>query len=112
MIPALRTRLPCASRSSVAAISPFSILSSWAQGLRSPVTSTTALVAEMEPGPGGEAEQIDPAGGDVLAHRSGQHGEARLRNSSCSSAWIRWTWRRLGWVGSRATRERCLTVAP
>src|SRR5687767_1025413 len=33
-------------------------------------------------------------------------------SSSCSSEWIRCTWRRLGWLGSRATRERCLTVAP
>src|SRR6478609_2158142 len=25
---------------------------------------------------------------------------------------MRWTWRRFGWLGSRATRERCFTVTP
>jgi hypothetical protein len=34
------------------------------------------------------------------------------RSSSCTSAWIRCTCRRLGWLGSRATRERCFTVSP
>lgn len=33
-------------------------------------------------------------------------------SSSCSSVWMRWTCRRFGWVGSRATRERCFTVVP
>src|ERR1700730_2953326 len=33
-------------------------------------------------------------------------------SSSCSSAWIRWTWRRLGWLAKRASRERALPVAP
>ena len=36
----------------------------------------------------------------------------RPRSSSCSSAAMRWTWRRFGWVGSRATRDRCCTVVP
>ena len=34
------------------------------------------------------------------------------RSSSCNSTWIRYTWRRLGSLGSRATRERCLIVSP
>jgi hypothetical protein len=32
--------------------------------------------------------------------------------SSCSSLWMRCTWRRFGWLGSRATRDRCCTVTP
>src|SRR5271165_6552910 len=34
------------------------------------------------------------------------------RSAAISSACSRCTWRRLGCVGSRATRERCLTVTP
>ena len=33
-------------------------------------------------------------------------------SSSCSSAWMRCTWRRFGAEGSRATRDRCCTVTP
>ena len=42
MTPALRISLPCSSRPSIAAIRPGWKSSSWKQGLRRPVTSTTA----------------------------------------------------------------------
>ncbi len=41
--------------------------SSWWQGFRRPVTSTTAS-APRQAGAGGQAEQVDPAGRDVLTH--------------------------------------------
>src|SRR6266508_2291155 len=33
-------------------------------------------VAQVQPGPGGQAEQVDPAGGDVLTHLTCGNGEA------------------------------------
>ena len=56
MTPALRTRRPSASRSSTAAIRPGWKRSSWTQGFRSPVTSTTASASG--------AEDVD----DLLGH--------------------------------------------
>ena len=112
MMPALRISCPRASRSSVAAIRPGWKPSSWAQGLRSPVTSTTAVVAQVQPRAGRQAEQIEAARRDVLAHLPGRHGEAggaqlvvQLGVDQVDLAQVRL-------VGSRATRERCLTVAP
>ena len=53
--------------------------SSCVQGLRRPVTSTTALVAQPQPGAGGQREQVHAAGGDVLAHLAGRDVEAAGR---------------------------------
>ena len=60
MMPALRTRLPSASWSSVAAIRPFWKSSIWTQGLRRPVISTTALSPRCSRVPVGSASRSMP----------------------------------------------------
>ena len=112
MTPDLRTSPPSASRSSVAAMSPGWKPSSCTHGLRRPVTSTTAPRGRARARPGRQREQVHAARRDVLAHLAGPTSNPAARSSSCSSAWMRCTWRRLGCVGSRATRERCWTVSP
>ena len=76
----------------------------WVQGERRPVTSTMAVWAEMEAGgPGGgwrrsrcrEVVMFSPNSPGARGKPS--WAEDRRRGS----AWRRWTWVRLGWVGSR-----------
>ena len=43
---------------------------------------------------------------------AGRTRKPLLPTSTKSSEWIKWTWRRLGLVGSTTTRERCFTVFP
>ena len=112
MTPALRTSLPSSSRASVAAIRPGWSRSSWAHGLRRPVTSTTAVSPRRRRAPVGNPSRSTPRVVTFSPMSPAGTVKPAAPSSSCSSAWIRCTWRRLGWLGSRATRERCLTVTP
>ena len=71
MTPALRIRFPSASRSSVAAIKPGLNRSSWMQGLRRPVTRTSAVATDPQHRAGRQTEQIDVARQDVFADIAG-----------------------------------------
>ena len=103
MTPALRTRSPSASRSSTAAIRPGWKPSSWAHGLRSPVTSTTAVVAQAQPRAGRQRRAGRPRASSRSRPSSpgATAKPARRAARRAARAWIRCTWRRLGWVGSR-----------
>src|SRR5262245_44560684 len=112
IIPALRISLPCASCSSTASCRPGWMRLSWPQGLRKPVISTTASAPRCSRVPTGRRNRSTPRV-VIFSPISPERTEKPLaRSSSCSSAWIRCTCRRLGWLGSRATRERCFTVTP
>ncbi len=112
MIPALRMRVPSAARSSTACISPGRKRSSCAQGLRSPVTSTMAPSPRRSRAPVGSASRSMPSVSTFSPMPPGGTSKPRAASSARSSACSRCTWRRLGCVGSRATRDRCFTVAP
>jgi hypothetical protein len=110
--PALRTRLAPASCSSSAAFSPDCNPSSCPQGLRRPVISTTAVSPSRSRVPVGSSSRRRPSVVMFSPICPGETSNPFARNSACSSAWMRCTCRRFGCVGSRATRLRCLTVAP
>src|SRR4051794_17050415 len=110
--PDLRTRFPPSSRSSTAFIRPGRKPSSCLQGLRRPVISTTASSPSRRRAPVGSASRSTPRVVTFSPMSPGETSKPAAFSSSCSSAWIRCTWRRFGCVGSRATRERCFTVAP
>ena len=112
MMPALRTSPPCSSRPSTADISPGWKASSWAHGFRRPVTSTTAVAPRCSRVPVGSASSSTPRVVTFSPMSPARTAKPAADSSSCSSACTRCTWRRLGWAGSRATRERCFTVAP
>lgn len=110
--PALRTSSPAASRSRVAAMRPGCRRFNWWQGLRSPVTSTTARAPSRSLVPLASPSRSTPREVTFSPIRPGVIAKPAAINSSSNSPWIRCTWRRLGCVGSRATRDRCCTVRP
>ena len=61
---------------------------------------------------GRQREKINAARRNVFSEIPGDIAKPLRSNSSKSSAWMRWTCRRLGIVGSRRTRDRCFTVEP
>ena len=61
---------------------------------------------------GGQREKINAARCDVFSNIPGDIAKPLRRSSSKSSAWMRWTCRRFGIVGSRRTRDWCFTVEP
>ena len=73
MTPALRIRLPSASRSSVAAIRPFWKVSIWMQGLRKSGDLDHGACPQMQPRARRQRQQIDAVSGDVLAEVGGTH---------------------------------------
>jgi hypothetical protein len=64
------------------------------------------VVAEVEPGADGQAEQVDAAGRDVLAEVAGRQVNPRPASSSNSSVCMRWTCRRFG-GGFGSRRDLC-----
>ena len=110
--PALRTTWPSVPRSSTAAVSPAWRPSSCAHGLRNPVISTTASEPRRSRAPVGSARRSMPRVVMFSPISPEATANPRAASSSSSSRWMRCTCRRLGRVGSRATRERCCTVAP
>ena len=113
MMPALRTRLPSASRARVAAISPGWKLVELAARVAQPGHLDDGRCRRgSRRAPVGRPSRSTPACRDILAHLPGRHGEARRRATRrCSSAWIRCTWRRFGWLANarhaRAMLDRC-----
>jgi hypothetical protein len=110
--PALRISVPSSSRPSVAAISPGWIPSSCVQGLRRPVTSTTASSPRRSRVPVGSPSRSTPRVVTFSPSVPGSTEKPAARSSSCSSSCITCTWRRFGLFGVSARRDLCWTVAP
>ena len=75
MTPALRMRLPRSSRPSVAAISPGCDPIQLSARIAQARHLDHRRVAQAQPGAGRQPQQVDAAGGDVLAHLPGHHRE-------------------------------------
>lgn len=97
MLLALRTRAPFGSRSRTASISP-------GCAVRLP---DHCLRSEPQARARRKREQVETAGGRVLAHAPCGESKPRVASSSWSSEWMRWTWRTLGCCGV-ATRARAM----
>ena len=91
MTPALRMRAPCSSRPSTAAISPGWKGSNWIQGLRRPVTSTTAVFPRRKRVPVGSPSRSMPRVVTFSPICPADTANPVTRSSSWSSAWIWWT---------------------
>ncbi len=112
MMPALRTIRPASSRPTTCFSSPSWKASIWMQGLRRPVTSTTAASPMCSRVPTGRPSRSMPRVVMFSPSAPGATSKPASATSAKSSSWMRCTWRRFGWVGSCAIRERCLTVTP
>ena len=86
-------------------------LSCW-QGLRRPVTSMRASGPMASRVPVGRLRRSMLAVVMFSPIWPGWMVKPEALSSAMSSEWMRWTWRRLGWVGSLRMRLRCLTVTP
>ena len=70
------------------------------------------LWPEVQQGAGGQCQQIEAARRDVLAHASRLDREPVELKAVVQLCVDEVHLRRFGWLGSRATRLRCLTVTP
>jgi len=110
--PALRTSSPAELLVTTSFSSPdWKVLICW-HGFRRPVISTTAWSPTRSKVPRGRDSRSIPRVVTFSPSCPGSTSNPCSRTSVNSSAWMKWTCRRFGWVGSAATRERCWTVTP
>ena len=98
MTPALRMRLPLASREMHAAMRPGRRSFIWEQGVRRPVSSTTAL-PRWSWVPSGRSRRSRPEVVMFSPSSPGKISKPCVWSSARRSDSSRWTWQRLGWVG-------------
>ena len=74
-----------------------------AQGLRSPVTSATAVAPRCSRAPAGRPSRSIPRAATFSPNCPGATRKPPAASSPSNSSCSRWSWRRFGWLGSRAT---------